>query len=446
MPSSKLVGVGVFLLGGLALFALGLFMIGDRRGLFAQNFEVLAEFSELAGLENGAVVRVAGLDAGEVVQIHVPASPTAKFRVRARISEELHGVVRTDSVASIQTQGLVGNKFLQIEGGSDQAPRAPDGSTIRSREPFDLEDVLRQMSETMTLVTDTVDMLRGEIQLAIRTITEAAGEARDIIASARDDVDAITTDGRRIVGDMQEVIADLRAGRGTIGKLFTDDALYRKAREIATEAEGVAANLKQAVNEARLTISEFRGRSGDATQSAAADLRQTLAHARDAMSDLAESAEALKRNFLLRGFFNRRGYFDLDDLDADAYRSGALEGTDRRALRIWIEAGVLFFRGPTGVERLTPDGRARVESAMSEFLGYPRTSPIVVEGYAAGATGDERYIRARARAVLVRDHLVSTFHLEPNRIGFVPLGDRAEGSPGGETWDGVAIAIFVPRN
>jgi phospholipid/cholesterol/gamma-HCH transport system substrate-binding protein len=446
MPSSRLIGVGVFLLGGIALFAAGLFLIGDRRGLFAQNFEVLAEFSELAGLENGATVRVAGLDAGEVVQIHVPASPTAKFRVRARIREELHGVVRSDSVASIQTQGLVGNKFLQIEGGTDQAPRAPDGSTILSREPFDLEDVLRQMSETLTLVTDTVDMLRGEIQLAIRTVTEAGGQARDMIAATRDDVEAIAGDSRRIIADMQQIVEDVRGGRGTVGKLFTDDSLYQKAREIATQAEAVVANLKDAVNETKLTIAEFRGRSGDARQSAAADLRQTLLHARDAMSDLADSAEALKRNFLLRGYFTRRGYFDLDDLDEEAYRSGALEGSNRRALRIWLGADVLFAPAANGELTLTPEGRRRVESAMSEFLEYPRSSPIVVEGYAPGATADARYVRARARAALVRNHLISTFHLDSSRVGLMPLGDRADGSPSGGPWDGIAIAIFVPRN
>jgi phospholipid/cholesterol/gamma-HCH transport system substrate-binding protein len=445
MASSRLVIVGLFVVGGVVLFAAGLFLIGDRRGLFAQNFEVFAEFSELAGLENGAVARVAGMDAGEVVQIQVPPSPTAKFRVRIRVREELHGVVRTDSVASIQNEGLVGNKFLQIEGGSDKAPRAPHGSTIRSRDPFDIADMLQQMSETLTLVTDTVDMLRVEIQTAIRTISDAAGETRDMITAARDDVESIVADGRRITADMRSVMDDVASGRGTIGKLITDDALYQKARDIAGEAERVVANLREATVEAKEAIGEFRGRSGDATQGIAAELRQTLAHARDAMAGLAESADALKRNFFLRGYFNRRGYFDLSEIGVDAYRDGALERDGRRALRIWLDADRLFTSSPDGTEKLTVAGRAQVDAAMSEFLGYPPASPIVIEGYAAGATDAERYVRSRDRAAEVREYVLGHYKLDANRVGLMPLGSQADSSPTGGTWNGVAIAIFVPR-
>ncbi len=72
------------------------------------------------------------------------------------------------------------------------------------------------------------------------------------------------------------------------------------------------------------------------------DLQQTLTSARDVMSDMAETTEALKRNFLVRGFFTRRGYFDLADVSVDAYRQGVLENKERRALRIWIRAELLF--------------------------------------------------------------------------------------------------------
>src|SRR5919108_2136341 len=151
MQTSRLVWVGAFVAGGGVLFGLGLFLIGDRRGLFDDSFEVYAEFAKISGLENGAVVRVAGMDAGEVSGIQVPSGPSDKFRVRVRIREDLHAIVRTDSVASIQTDGLVGNKFLQIEAGSDQAPPAPHHGTIKSREPFDIADLLQQMSDTITM-------------------------------------------------------------------------------------------------------------------------------------------------------------------------------------------------------------------------------------------------------------------------------------------------------
>jgi hypothetical protein len=164
------------------------------------------------------------------------------------------------------------------------------------------------------------------------------------------------------------------------------------------------------------------------------------------MTDLADATEALKRNFFLRGFFNRRGYFDLDDLSVGQYRAGALEGGDRRALRLWLRSGLVFERAASGDERLSPEGMARLDSAMSQFVKYPRTSPFVVEGYAQGVTADERYLISRTRAQLVRDYVVGKYKLDTDYVTIMPMGNRAEGSPDGDHWDGVALAVFVSED
>jgi phospholipid/cholesterol/gamma-HCH transport system substrate-binding protein len=175
------------------------------------------------------------------------------------------------------------------------------------------------------------------------------------------------------------------------------------------------------------------------------DLSQTLTYARDAMEDLADNTEALKHNFLFRGFFNKRGYFDLDEITVQQYRAGALETNDRVALRIWLTSGVLFTADPSGREVLTEDGRRRIDSAMSQFVPYPRTSPLIVEGYATGGTGDERYLLSRSRALLGRDYVVGRFGLEPKSVGIMPMGSEAPNSPTQGNWDGVALTIFVPK-
>jgi phospholipid/cholesterol/gamma-HCH transport system substrate-binding protein len=451
MRSSRLIGVGVFVIGGLLLFAAGLFLIGDRRGLFRNNFEVYAEFARLAGLENGATVRVAGLDAGEVKSISVPTSPSGRFRVRMQVREDLHGVVRTDSVASIQTEGLVGNKFVQVEGGSAHAPRAPDESTIQSREPFDIADLLDQLRDTLALVNETVTDLKVDVQQAIATIADTAGEARDLIASSQDDVAAIMRNGQRVTADMRVLMDDIAAGKGTVGRLLHDDALYRDAQRIVNQAQQVVANLQQVTEQARQAVTEFTGRikgQDSEARGLAADLRQTIAHARDAMADLADDAEALKRNFLFRGFFNRRGYFDIDDLSPEEYRTGALAGKDRKGLRIWLEASNVFEKDTRGAEQLTASGRERLNSAMSQFLKYPPSAPLVIEGYADEPTADERYIVAQRRAALVREYVVSRFNLDGNRVGIIVLGNeppQAAEPPSGMPMRGVALTLFVPR-
>lgn len=445
MDSRKLVGAGAFVVAGALLFTVALFMIGERRMLFEDRFDLYTEFARLGQLEVGAVVRVAGMDAGEVLDIRVPASPAEKFRVRMSIREDLHGLVRTDSVASPQMEGLVGAIFLSVGAGTEAAPRVPEGGTIPSREPLTMADLLDQANGTIALVTETVQSLRGDLETAVQQIALTAEDAHALVEDIRPDIRAITRHGSRLAADLQEISAGIRNGEGTIGKLVKDDALYQRAREIAEEAQTLMANVREISDEARRAISDFRSKEGPA-QGLLGDMRVTLGQTREAVSDLADNMEALKHNFLLRGFFNRRGYFDLDAISPADYRSGVLENGRRKAARIWLSSDVLFERRPDGTELLTDDGKARLDSAMATYLIYLPANPIVVEGYAEGLTTSDRFRLARQRAGTVREYLMGRYALAPQATGFIALGGKAEGSPDGDgTWDGVAIALFLDR-
>ena len=443
MGTNRLAAVGAFVIGGILLFGLGLFFIGDRRMLFGNTFQVFAEFSSIGGLDNGATVRVAGMQAGEVELIQVPAGPDSRFRVRMRVRNDLRPLIRDDSVASIQNDGLVGNKFVQIEPGTQQSPGIADGGTIQSREPFNFADLMDQLSETIATVNETILDVRVEVDEALKSISATAQTAEGLIDEVGRDAREILTVGNRVSKDLQAIVAGVREGRGTIGQLFTDDALYERAKTIAEEAERAMANVRQATEEARIAIADFRDDDGP-VKGLTGDVQQTLAAARDAMNDLADTTEALKRNFLFRGFFTRRGFFDLADVTVQQYKEGALATRDRRALRIWLRAGVLFEIDASGVERLSEGGRARLDSAMSEFVKYPRTSPFVVEGYAQAVTADERFLLSRTRALLVRDYIVGKFGMDPSLTAVMPMGGTAEEAPDGDVWDGVALAMFVP--
>jgi phospholipid/cholesterol/gamma-HCH transport system substrate-binding protein len=444
MSKKKLAVVGAFVLGGVLLFAVGLFLIGDRRMMFAETIEVYAEFAQIAGLEKGAKVRVAGMDAGEVDTIHVPNSPSARFRVKMRVRDELRPLLRLDSVASIQNDGLVGNKFMQIEAGTEQSPAVPERGTIQSREPFDLGSMLQKMNESIDLVTTTIKDVKGGVDEALLSVSTTAKDAQLLIADIGSELRAITTAGQKVTADLQTVVAGIRQGRGSLGKLVNDDALYIRVKGISDQAEKAMANLREATEDAKAAVADFRGDKGP-IKGVTGDLQQSLASARETFADLAEASEALKRNFFFRGFFNRRGYFDLDDVTPEQYRAGALESKDRRVLRVWVASEVLFAPDANGALQLTDDGKLRLDSAMGAFLKYPRTTPFVVEGYADGVTMDERFRSSRRYAQLVRDYLVGRYPLDPSNVAVMPLGPGANGSPSGEKWNGVALAMFVQK-
>lgn len=445
MISSKAVGAGAFVAIGALLFTAVLFMIGSRRMLFEERFPVYTEYAKLGQLQVGAVVRVAGMNAGEVTEIAVPAGPAAKFRVRMEVRDDLHQLIRTDSIATTQTEGLVGAIYVNIETGSQQAPEVAEGGTIGSREPFTTADLLQQASETVALVNKTVETLSVDIEKTVHQISLTAAETHALLTDITPEIKVVADNGARIAADTQMIVAGLQAGEGTMGKLLKDDSLYLRAREIADEAKVTMANVRDVTDEARRAITDFRSDDGPA-QGLFADVRATLSQAREASSAMADNMDALRHNFLLRGFFNRRGYFDLDAISPAEYRNGVLENGKRRPMRTWLDAALLFETRPNGALALTEDGRARLDSAMATYLRYLPSNPLVVEGYTTGGTVGEQFRLSKQRAGIVRAYLLGRYDLMPLHTGSIALGSDAQGSPSGNGWDGVAVTLFLDNS
>lgn len=444
---ARALGVGVFVLAGLGVLVVGLFMIGDRQMAFAETFMLHTEFSRVTGLQPGAIVRIAGARAGTITAIVPPARPSQKFRVELQVVETLHQLVRTDSVATIETEGLVGGNYLGIGTGSDSAPRVSPGATIAGREPYDLSELMQQMGATVARVNDTIDGMKDEVRDAVVAVTGTVGAANALIVEVGPDVKRLTAASARITTDVAEVVGGVRAGRGLVGRLVTDDALYTRVTAIAAHTEETASQARRLVESARAALDAARATDGP-VQGMTADVRQTMSDARGAMAGLAENMDALKHNLLLRGYFNRRGYFDLARVSPAAYRKGALQtGGGREVRRVWVMAERLFATGPDGPdsEQLTQEGRQRLDEALGPFLPHLVGGILVVEGYAQQGGPDQQYRRSHARGTAVRTYLLGRFGLDPEAVGAMPLSSESTGSPRALPWDGVALAVILPK-
>ena len=87
----------------------------------------------------------------------------------------------------------------------------------------------------------------------------------------------------------------------------------------------------------------------------------------------------------------------------------------------------------------------RVDAAIGPFLRHVASGIVMVEGYAQQGLVDEQYLRSRARASLVRDHLLGKFHFDPEATGVMPLGADSGDSPERLPWEGVALAVILPK-
>ena len=449
---ARLAGIGVFVLAGILLFTVGLFMIGDRQMAFAKKFTIYTEFKKITGLQPGGIVRVSGAKAGAIKSIVPPAAPGGKFRVEFEIAEELHPLLRLDSIASIETEGLVGGSYLGIGSGSGASPAAASGATIPSKEPFEIAELMQQMGDavvkvngTIQKVNDAIDEMQVDIQRAVKSGADTIDNANKLLASISGDVRSMAASGAKMTNDAAQISETIRKGEGTIGKLVNDDELYVRVNNVAKEAEQIAASARQTVDEAKAAIAGFKSKDGP-VEGMAASLKQTMDDARKAMSAFAENMEALKHNFLVRGFFKDRGFINLAEISPGEYRKGALtkSGLLKRSARTWLTAAELFEPAqddPAG-ERLSAAGKGRLDEAMGSYLDRSTAAVLMIEGYAPEGSKDQQYLRSRVRASLVRDYLIAKFALTPQSTGVMPLGRESAGSPTGAVWDGVALAIF----
>jgi len=454
--------VGIFVLAGLALFMAGLFLIGNRHEDLARHIDYYAYFTNLAGLSKGSKVQVAGMDAGQVLDIAVPASPQARFRVKLRISENLQGLVRTDSLATIGTQGVVGETFLLIHPGSSQAPAATPLFVLPSKEPIDISNLLDQ---GQGLVTD-VD---GAVKDADGLLKTTGGQLGTTLANAN------TT-----LANVNDVVAGLKQGRGAAGMLLQDPGLATQIRQTMTNVQKASVDLGQLTNNANGLITDVQSRNFpqkfDETiavvKSAASNvdastrqirqtieeasapdengatlgmnIRESLSNASTATANAADGTEALKHNFLLRGFFRHRGYYDLTGISADKYRQDRLF-MNQANYRAWLPGAELFQRNSNGEEELSAHGKTQLANALAQYGESVVGRPIVVEGYSEVDGPANQLALSRGRAVLARQYLLNHFQLNSGNLGAVALMNLPPSGFDHSTWDGICIVVLQPK-
>lgn len=462
-------GVGIFSILGMALFVSIIFLIGNQHSAFAKHIELFAVFKNLNGLAKGAQVQVAGFDAGEVTEISIPASPSAGFRLKLRLNGQVQGLVRADSVATIATEGVVGDKILIILPGTSTSPQAAPFSTLPTKETSDMAELIQKST---TLVDNA--------SLTMKTVG-------DRLTST---LDAVTT----TVNNANNLVVGLNNGRGTIGMLLRDEKTAADIRQAVSNVREATSSLDHASGQADALISDFqsRGLPGkvdgivsdiqsrnlgekldqtmqnvhnathniDATTQqiresitkalgpdtdgvdGADNIRQSLSNLNQATGNMAEDTEALKHQFFFRGFFKQRGYFSMARLAPEKYRRDKVFANAKNQ-RVWIEAAELFESTQEEGEMLSRAGKLRIDAAVAELGDRAVGRAVVVEGYAiSGAPGDQLAVSQR-RAILVRDYLHTRFQVDNREIGLVPLRGVPPPATQKNSWNGVCIVLLT---
>jgi phospholipid/cholesterol/gamma-HCH transport system substrate-binding protein len=447
--------VGIFVTVAIALFAAALFLIGNQHKAFNRHIVFYTNFQNVDGLPKGAKIRVNGMDAGEVVNVQIPASPAQKFRLKMNVEDRFHGLIREDSLVTVETEGLVGDKFLLIHSGTDRAPKAPPESTLASKEPFEMAKLLEQAQGIMSQASTTITALRGTMNDVSgrldTTLDTATGAIRHIDGVVQDvragkgvaglllEDKATATDVRQSLANVRQTTEKLNNSSTRIDSLLADAQsrqLVPKMDDTLNGAKAVTQNLDQATDQLNTTLKSAFAKD-QYGEDAGTNLQQSLTNLNQATGNLTDDTEALKHQFLFKGFFKHRGYDNLYDLPVEQYRAGQIFKSLPES-REWIDASSLFTTNQTGEEVLSANGRQYIDQAVGRFKEI-YNKPLIIEGYASSESPSDELVRSRRRATLVLTYLQLHYHVLPKNIGIVALRSTPPENAGKTTFDGVCL-------
>lgn len=175
--------IGLFVLVSLAALIGFIYLLGAQARFFEPRYELVVEFTEVGGLTPGATVRLAGVQIGRVTRVSLPEKPGAKVRVSLSIARRFGDRIRQNSIARIETQGLLGDKIVEISVGTLEAPALKPGEAIASRDPV---EVSRLAGESVEILKNLA-ALSGVLRTTVETFngTKALEDLAAVLRSAR---------------------------------------------------------------------------------------------------------------------------------------------------------------------------------------------------------------------------------------------------------------------
>jgi len=359
---SRAARLGAFIIAALAILAAGIFIIGNKKYLFTTTYRLKAQFATVVGLDPGADVRVGGVHSGSVRGIKLPDKPDGKITVLMDLQRSTHDIIKQDSVAAIETEGLLGNEYVSISFGSAQAPNVKDDDTIASEPPLVIADLMKK--------------------------------ADGILDTSQEALDNVTV----VTANLSSISGKINQGQGTVGALVNDKKIY-------TELDQTTAGLRDTVNHAQVGVAAFQ-----------------------------ENMEALKQNFLLRGYFKKRGYENSTDLA----KNEITRLPETSPLKTFTFDSKLLF---DKVDTAQPKNQKSLRAA-GQFLADTEFGVAVV-AVSTGMTGDTQkdLVLTQARAMVVRDYLVGNFSFDDSQLKTLGLG-KGKSANLDSSWGTVEIIVY----
>jgi phospholipid/cholesterol/gamma-HCH transport system substrate-binding protein len=243
MATSKEMRVGAFVLAGLIVAGMVIFLIGDEKRLFDPKVHYHTSFRDVQGLKTGAPVRLGGIDIGTVSRVaHSDDAADNRLYVDLHIVKRESARIKSDTVAKINNKGLLGDKMIELSGGSPSAPTIPPEGTITGEDPTDFTNLFSEVGN----MTQRADKILANLEVTTKALSDAQ----------------MHEDLRRSMHSVNVILKEVADGDGYVHRLLADPAEAARLSHLVTTFDRAAVEAEGTMVEAHRAAAQVNSGPG----------------------------------------------------------------------------------------------------------------------------------------------------------------------------------------
>ncbi|HAL83130.1 MAG TPA: MCE family protein [Mucilaginibacter sp.] len=307
--------LGVFVLAGLFVLIFAFYMIGKNQNMFGSNFELKTRFYNLNGLAEGNNVLFSGIQAGTVKNIKLINDTTIEATML--IDDKIRKYIHKNAVVAIGTEGLMGNKIVNISPGKGASPLVAEGDLLAAQKNISTDEMLQTLSKTSNNVAIISEALKGTVLRVNGSALLDLFNDKSIgvsLKSSLKNISKATANASEITQSLNKIVAQIKNGKGGAGVLLSDTAFAGNLKEAMVRIKSASDNANQMTIQLNNMVKEIQQELGNGKgplntllkdSVMTKNLSRSMDNIQKGTDNFNQDMEALKHNFLLRSYFKK---------------------------------------------------------------------------------------------------------------------------------------------
>jgi phospholipid/cholesterol/gamma-HCH transport system substrate-binding protein len=306
--------VGLFVVLGTIILIMALYFIGNRQHIFSQNIQVYAIFQNVNGLQLGNNVRYSGINVGTVGQIEMVDESV--IVVQMMVEEKTAAFIKSDAIATIGSDGLVGSMVVNILPGKENLRAIVSGDTISTYSKIGADDML----STLNVTNENAALLTADLLKITNKILEGKGALGALITDSTltkdirvtlDNLKGTTNGTNQLIASLNHKFSKIDMEESAVGVLLNDTLVGNQVQRMVTNLEQSSTTILETTKQLETIISEIQTTKNTFNyltkdERLPEKIDSTMLEIKEASEKLNDNMEALKHNFLFRGYFRKQ--------------------------------------------------------------------------------------------------------------------------------------------